>query len=354
MEILIIGAGNGGLAFGGMLIERGFKVNLFDNQESVVQPIKKNNKKITIISNGVSKQVKFNLATNNLQRGINNVDYIFIVVPAYAHRSVAIDLSKVIKENQVVVLHPGRTGGAMEFKKIFNSVGKKNIIAEAETMLFAARKNSSTEIVIHGIKKSVGIASLPKHASQEISNKLNKLLPHFHNSIDVISTSLSNIGAVFHPIPFLFNLTRIDNKESFKYYHEGISPSIANLLESLDKERLSIAQAFGLQIPSAREWVNFNYGVAGKTLYESIQMNNIYKDILAPTEINSRYIMEDIPMGLVPMKELAQIIDLETPIINSIINLASKLYNFDFIKNGRRIEHMEIEPMFPALPNINK
>ncbi|MDM8101234.1 NAD/NADP octopine/nopaline dehydrogenase family protein [Oceanobacillus oncorhynchi] len=345
MGVLIIGAGNGGLAFGAKLIERGIKVNLYDKFDSAINPIQENNNEITMISNGRTKKLRFNFVSNNLKETLIDMNFIFVVVPAFAHHSIAIELSETIIENQIVVLHPGRTGGALEFKNIFTSKRKENIIAEAETMLFAARKDNPTEIKIHGVKKSVGLASIPTSMSQKITDQVNNYLPYFHNSESVITTSLSNIGAIFHPVPFLFNLTRIECKENFKYYHEGITPSISKLLESLDKERLTIAQGFGLDIQSAKEWVNFNYEVNGKTLYEAIQLNNSYKDISAPTDIHSRYVMEDIPMSLVPMRELAKLANIKTPLIDSIVNTASKLYNYDFICNGRRIEHMKLNSL---------
>lgn len=340
MNVLIIGSGNGGLAFGAKLIEKGIKVNLYDKFDSVLTPIQENNNTITMTSDGYKKELKFNKVTSDLEDSLVDMAFIFVITPAFAHKSVAVELSKYIAEGQIVVLHPGRTGGALEFKKVFNLNRKENVIVEAETMLFACRKSSPTEIIIHGTKKSVGLAAIPEDMSQEVTDEINNILPYFHSSGNVLSTSLSNIGAIFHPAPFLFNLARVECNEDFKYYHEGITPSIAKLLEALDTERLNIASKFGLNLLSAREWINYNYSVNGDSLYEAIQANISYADIFAPKEVNSRYVMEDIPMSLVPMKELAKLVEVETPTLNSIIEVATKIYDYDFISKGRKLEDM--------------
>lgn len=344
MGILIIGSGNGGLALGSMLISKGKKVNLYDKFEEVIDPIRKNNNTITVNHLGNKRKVRFHVVTNHMEEALQEVKYIFIIVPAFAHKSIAAELANVVKDDQIVILHPGRTGGALEFKRIFAAKKKENIIAETDTLLFACRKNDvhGTEINIYGVKKHVGVAAIPKEKSQEVTNLLNKLLPHFENYETVLSTSLNNIGAIFHPVPFLFNLVRTERKETYNYYHDGITPSICNILEGVDRERLDIAKAFGLTVPSALEWVNNNYNLNERTLYDAIQKNTSYSEIDAPTELKARYIMEDIPMSLVPMAALGKLMNVPTPIIDSIITIASEVYDYDFREKGRTILKADI------------
>lgn len=342
MGILIIGSGNGGLAFGARLIQKGERVRLYDKFKEVIAPIIENDNEIYV--DGKRENIKFELVTDDLAAAVKGVNYIFVVTPAFAHESIAQELADCIEEHQIVILHPGRTGGALEFKRIFSEKGKENIIAETNTLLFACRKASPIDISIYGTKKQVGVAAIPSSSSQYVTDILNSYLPHFYNSGSVLSTSLSNIGAIFHPVPFLFNLSRVENKQEFRFYHEGITPAIANLLERLDEERLEIAKNFGLNLLSAKEWLNENYHIDGNSLYEAIQMNESYQEITAPLDVKSRYVMEDIPMGLVPIKELAEIVEMEPKLIRSIISLASTIYNIDFEVIGRNRRRMGLTP----------
>lgn len=341
MNILIIGAGNGGLAFGAKLIANGHQVNLYDKFEQILRPIIENNNEIT---GEADRSLRFHLVTSQLEKAMQGVEMIFVVTPAFAHRSIALELSEYISDDHLVVLHPGRTGGALEVKHIFALNGKKEtVVAEAETLLFACRKIGDTAIKIYGTKKSVGVAALPSSKSGLVVDKLNQLLPYFHNSSTVLKTSLSNIGSVFHPTPFLLNIGRVESKNRFKYYHEGITPSIAALLEQLDQERLSIAESFGITIPTALEWLNENYRLNGTSLYEAIQSNASYREIEAPQDVNSRYVLEDVPMSLVPLSEIGSVARVETPLMDAIIELASKTFNRDFRKKGRSLEQMGLK-----------
>lgn len=341
MKKLIIGAGNGGLSFGAKLIKNGDKVNLYDKFTNILDPIINNDNKIESVIDDNRDTVTFDLVTTNLKEALKNVDLIYIVTPAFAHAAVAEDLANYIKNFQTIVLHPGRTGGALEVKKILEDKGKKDIIvAEAETLLFACRKLDNTTVKIFGIKRSVGVATLPNEENENVVKKLNESLPFFIERSSVMETSLSNIGAIFHPAPFLFNLSRIESQETFKYYHDGITPMVANLLESLDSERLKIAKSFDLDISSTLEWLNEKYVLNGKNLYEAIQMNSSYSEIYAPKETASRYVLEDVPMSLVPMKNIAESVSIPTPVIDSLITVASQMYNKDFEQQGRTLKSM--------------
>ena len=56
----------------------------------------------------------------------------------------------------------------------------------------------------------------------------------------------------------------------------------------------------------------------------------------------TRYFTEDVPTGLVPISSLAKFLGVETPIIDSIINLSSILCGIDFKNEGRTIEGLAL------------
>ena len=49
----------------------------------------------------------------------------------------------------------------------------------------------------------------------------------------------------------------------------------------------------------------------------------IYKGLESPSMLCSRYLREDVPLRLVPLAELAGLAEIEVPVINVIIDLAS-------------------------------
>ena len=135
------------------------------------------------------------------------------------------------------------------------------------------------------------------------------------------------------------NITRVEAKEDFKFYVQGISPLVAGILEKMDLERVAVANAFGVAVPSARRWLEECYGSRGDSLYEQIQNTDAYKTVLAPTDIDTRYIFEDILTGCVPTSCAGIAAGVQTEVLDTLIRWASILYGRDFRAEGRN-EHM--------------
>lgn len=153
----------------------------------------------------------------------------------------------------------------------------------------------------------------------------------------VAITSLSNVGMILHCSPVLMNIGWIENeKVDFKYYYDGISKSVANFLEKIDLERLTVAEMAGYPTESVADWLRRSYKIDGNSLYECIKNNKAYKEIDAPTSIKGRYITEDVPNGLVPVEALGEQLGIPTPNITTIINLANAVMDYDYRKIGRR------------------
>lgn len=59
-------------------------------------------------------------------------------------------------------------------------------------------------------------------------------------------------------------------------------------------------------------------------------------------ELDSRLIVEDVPMGLLPISALGKAAGVPTPIIDSVITLAGALVKQDFWQTGRTLKSLNI------------
>jgi len=158
--------------------------------------------------------------------------------------------------------------------------------------------------------------------------------------INVLFTSLSNPNAMVHPAPTLLNAGRIESQSPFEYYSEGVTPSLAALVEKLDAERLAVARALGVDVPSVKDFYTMSYGVTGKDLHEQIQNVRAYDGIKGPTNLNTRYLFEDIPTGLVPLAELGKALGVKTPLMSAVVELGSAVLGRSFWQEGRTLEKL--------------
>ena len=340
----VLGAGHGGLAMAGHLSLLGFQVSLFNRSDERLEPIRQSG---GIALNGVVEGfAPLSVVTSNMEEALAEADVIMVVVPANAHRWLAETAAPYLRAGQNVVLHPGRTGGALEFLHVVASKGVRvdATIAEAQTLIYAARNNNPAQVTIYGIKNNVPVAALPSHNTANVVKVLRTALPQFVPGDNVLKTSLDNIGAIFHPGLLILNATRVEaTRGDFDFYMDGVTPSIGKVLEAMDAERVAVADALGIRAMTARTWLYVAYDAAGRTLYEAIQNNHGYKGIKAPTGLYHRYITEDIPMSLVPIAALGELLDVPTPTIRSMIHLGSLLLEEDYWQLGRTKERMGID-----------
>jgi opine dehydrogenase len=106
-------------------------------------------------------------------------------------------------------------------------------------------------------------------------------------------------------------------------------------MDALDRDRLGLMAALGLEAVPAIEWDRRLYGLAGTNAYEVNRDSLVHRDIRAPDALRSRYLTEDVPYGLVPLASIARELGVETPLIDLFIDLASTLLGEDLRAGGR-------------------
>ncbi|HOV93727.1 MAG TPA: NAD/NADP octopine/nopaline dehydrogenase family protein [Spirochaetales bacterium] len=346
MTWCVVGAGNGGLAMAGHLGLMGFHVSMYNRTDEHLNAVRWY--RGIDVEGEVSGFGPVLQASAHIEEAIAGADVIMVVTPSTAHNELASLMAPFLQDGQIVVLNPGRTGGALEFKATIERQGctARVIVAEAQTFIYASRKISPNRAHIYSIKNGVPVSALPSFLTPALLKVLDVAFPQFLAGSNVLATSIENIGAVFHPALTLLNAGWIESTGgNFEYYLQGISPSVACVLQAIDDERLALARALGIRTVSAREWLYLTYNAVGMDLCSSIRATAGYAGIKAPRSIDHRYIWEDVPMSLVPMASIASMYDVQTPTINLIIDLANLMLNQDFRANGRTVRTLGIEGM---------
>jgi len=353
MRVSVIGAGNGGHAIAGDLSMKGHSVCLYDRN---VERLKAIQFQGGIYLNGrIEGFGKLSKITDKISEALVGAEIIMIATVANAHAELADKMFNFLEEGQIVVLNPGRTCGAIEFLQNLKIRGfKKRIyIAEAQTLIYACRVTKPGNVNIIGIKDKVMLAALPNSDTDHVLSVLSKVYSCFLPASSVLVTSLENIGAIFHPCVTLFNAATIERGNLF-YFYRDMTQQVADFIESFDKERLDVGRAYGLDLISAKDWISYAYeDVKGETLLDRMKNNPAYFDIMSPTTIESRQLLEDIPTGIVPMLNLGEIAGLEMPLFKSVVTICSCLLNIDFYSEGRTLDKFGINNVDDVLQLIS-
>lgn len=343
MKFAVIGAGNGGQAIAAYLGLSGYCVNLYDRNSDKIKILSE--KKGIFLEGKIEGFGQINLATCSISKAIRDVDVIMISTVANAHKELSEQMAPFLKDDQIIVLNPGRTCGALEFKAGLQNVNcsKKVYIAEAQTLVYACRAKEIGRVHVIGIKDDVLVASLPSSDIDYIIEKLKNVYPCFSPTTNVLRTSLENIGAIFHPCVILFNAATIERGNEF-YFYRDMTPNIARFIEKFDAERLAVGKAYGIDLIGVNDWISFAYkGTKGDTLCEKMINNPAYYDILAPASIYTRQLMEDIPTGVLPILELGKAAGLKMELFESMFSICSDLLNIDFKEKGRTLKNLGLD-----------
>jgi opine dehydrogenase len=342
----VVGAGNGGLAMAASLALRGFPVSLYNRSPFRLAPIKARG---GIEASGeVEGFASIDRISCRPEEAAEGTQVLMVAVPANGHRSIAERFGHHLHDGQVVLLNPGLTGGAIEFRNVLREEGCQAdvIVAEAQTFLFASRSANPGQVHISRIKNSIPVAALPATDTGRCLDLVRLAFPQFVPAESVLRTSLENTGAVFHPALVVINASRIEGtRGDFQFYIEGNSPSVSRILEALDRERLAVANALGLDAMTAMQWLEVAYDASGGNLFESMQSNPGYYGIKAPANLSTGYLAEDVPMCLVPTTSLGEKFGVPMPTFRAIIHLASLLAGIDFWQQGRTVAKLGVQDL---------
>jgi opine dehydrogenase len=343
----VLGAGHGGKAMAAHIALMGADVALWNRTPEHISIIKaRGGIDLESQEPKVGGFAKLALVTSDLKRALGHAQVIMVVVPSSAHADIAKATAPFLKDGQVVILHPGRTLGALEFAKVVRDAGctADITVAEAETFIYASRSDGPAQARIFRIKEAVPLAALPASRNELALNAIRDLYPQFIGGVNVLHTGLNNMGAIFHPALTLLNAGWIEHTHGdYQFYIDGVTPSVARVLEALDRERVTVAAAVGIRARTALEWLQLAYDTDGENLHEAIHNQPGYYGINAPTTLHHRYIFEDVPMSLVPIASLGMRYGVSVRAMESIIRIASIIHHTDYWRRGRTVEKLGLE-----------
>ncbi|MFQ6096567.1 MAG: NAD/NADP octopine/nopaline dehydrogenase family protein [Armatimonadota bacterium] len=348
----VLGAGHGGTAMAAHLALKGFPIALLNRSPQRIDPIRVQGG-IELVGGPASGVVggfgALDRVTTDPGECIPDADVIMVVVPSTAHADVARMIGPHLRDGHTVVLHPGRTGGVLEFSRVLRDLGVKADInlAEAQTFIYASRCTAPAQATIFRVKNTIPVAAMPAHRTVRVLRQIKPAFRQFVPGDNCLKTSVNNIGVVFHPTITLLNVGRIESTGGgFEFYVHGVTPSVAEVLERVDAERVAVAAALGIRAMTAREWLYVAYDAPGATLYDAMRRQPGYKGIMAPQSIHGhRYVCEDVPTGLVPIASLGRMLGVPTATMDSLIQLANAVHRCDYWKTGRTVERLGLAGM---------
>lgn len=338
----IIGGGNGGQSLAGHLAIMGYRVRLYDIFPETVATL--NALKCVTLRGRVTGCGPLEFASTDIGEVLKGADYVMVTVPATAHPLLATQCAPHLRDGQHVYVHPGASLGALDFYTTIKREGctADVTISETNSLIYSCRAEKPGFTVIHGIKQDLILGTIPANRTDEALAPLQACFPQVRGGKNIFESTLANGNAMLHPGPSLLNASLIESEHSWRYYVDGITPSIGAFVEKLDAERMAVAKALNAPAISLLEWFKIAYGVDAKTISEASRTNPAYQDIAGQKVIRTRYIMEDIPKSLVPLLELARVTGVDAPCMASVAEFGLRFLGPETFDPPRTFANMGI------------
>ena len=354
-KIAILGAGNGGCAAAADLTLRGFEVRLFSRSESTMVKLGKVGE-IELIESGVSKKAVPFFMSPHLPPVVQGVDLIVIATPSVGHEYLAKNLANHLTDGQCILLNPGHTGGSLHFANLLRTLGCKAEVqlCETVTLTYICRMPEFGRVEVYRRTTNLRCAAFPGKYTANLVGEIQQVFPNVVPAANVLETGFSNINAIMHPAGMLGNAGWIEKSGGdFLWYRDGITPSIGAWIDAVDNERLEIVRRLGLE-PLRFVDIFHQAGLTTATArdtgsaYEAIHNSEANFTIKSPPTLDHRYIREDVGYGLVPMAEIGRLLGVMTPMMDSLITLASGALATDFRAEGLTLEKMGLLGVSPG------
>lgn len=333
-SIALLGAGNVGKAIGGHMALLGHDVRIFSRWQRDLEPIAVNDG-VDLIGE-VEGRGHPKTLTTSIDEAVTGADVVVIAAPAFAHAYLSNELARVIEPRQLVLFQPGVLGSAVELLRLLRDSGRSRcLVAESSSSLYTCRLRGPATVYVGAIKDAVRVAAIPSSETGTVLSMLQEFFAAgFITGTDALAVGMFNSNPVYHVPPSILNFKTVENAES-NPLHTLVTKRIGNVIDAIDRERVSLAHALGVHSETFWEFLAAAYGVVSGDFADRILQGYGRQAFPEPDSVNHRYFTEDIPFGLVTWSSFAHEAGLSLPLVDAFISLGSALCERDFVAEGR-------------------
>ena len=322
-DIAIAGSGAIARAYAAMLARDGHRVSMWSPRDGARD-----------LGNAVHAtglvEGRHGVAVSGSAQPIADADAVLVALPATAYAATLPEIARRVRTSQTVFVSGALSLAPLWLAELAAANGTRPLIVASGTTVATARSTDGG-VSVNTIRTRVSIASLPATRSAEALAALTALFgERFDVAPDVVAVTLANINPVAHAAMALANLTRIEYAEAWPQYRY-LTPAVARLVEAMDRERRGVAAAFGRDVLPIEAHFQRSFDVPQTALADiAAELHRRRGGPAGPTSLDTRFVLEDVPYGLVVNAALGRIVNADTRVTDGAITLLSTLYGDDF------------------------
>lgn len=277
---------------------------------------------------------------------LSDAEAVLIALPANGHRHVMDRAAPHLRPDQTVIISSHISFSGLYLARLLAERNVSLPIVVWGTTVTAGRQTGDAAVNVAVVRAKVDAAVLPASAADRGLAVCRDLFgDRFVERSDMLAIALSNLNPQNHMGIALCNFTRMEKGEDWGQ-NDNITDSVGRLLEALDAERLAIAAALGYQVRTIQEHYHLSFHVEPGPVGEMSRAIAARGDGgKGPTTIDTRYVLEDVPYGLVPTVLLGRLAGVPTPLHESGVRIFSALYGRDLAAGNDLLGVLGLEAM---------
>lgn len=275
-----------------------------------------------------------------------SADVVFIALPGYGHKFAFDAIAPFLAAKQTVVISSHASFGALYLGRALARRGLVVPIVAWGTTVVTGRQKSPTEVNVNTVRKMVDLSTVPVAQSAHGLAVCRKLFgDRFVDRGSLMAIALSNLNPQNHMGIALCNLTRMERGETWSQ-GQNVTPKVGSLLEALDEERLAIARALGHDVRTIFQHFHLSFHVPMSSVSQMNQeMHAAGNGGTGPATAESRYVLEDVPFGLVMTVKLGRLAGRPAELHEAGVRIFSALYGRDFFAENDLLAALDLDSM---------
>ena len=294
-----------------------------------------------------------------------NSDIILFAIPAFLHRSYLTALKPFIEEGCTIIGLPGQSGFEFEVRSILGRKTDRVIVMNFDSLPWVCRTVEFGKYAqISGTKEMLAGAALGDFSSARLREPLASLQfllgerPKLAVSGHLLGITLRSPNGCSHP-PIIYGRWKDWGGEPLErppLFYRDIDEATAALLEQISSEVIATRRRLMEEYPGTDlsqvipmyDWDMSCYGhdIEDKTnLLTALRTNAGYAHIEHPMtqtpdgrfvpDFRHRFLMEDVPFGLVVVRSIAEIAGVPTPGMDEVLLWCQEKMGKQYLVNSR-------------------
>ena len=326
MRIALLGAGNLAFGYAAYFAHAGHTITMWSPSGAGTAGIDDGIQYHGALSGSASVTVR-----RIIGEAVAGAEAVVFALPANAHRAAMTAAAPHLTNNHTVLVTPVSALSPLTLARALAARGVQPTIICSGTTLLTARKQGPCAVEVLTLRNSIGIAALPaRHNDVALKFCRDLCGERFTLQDDLLAVSLSNLNPIAHVPLMLCNLTRVEKAERWAIY-DCMGGGVATLMQAIDAERLAVMAGFGMTGRGIVEHFHHSFGVPrGEFAKMAAAVHAQRGGPAGPVTLDTRFILEDVPYGLVFFAAMGHMAQVATPVIDACITLCCAIYARDF------------------------